>query len=28
LKVRIEMKQIGARQEAGRIGGVGTCGRE
>jgi len=28
LKVRIEMKQIGARQEAGRIGGVGSCGRE
>ena len=27
-KVRIEMKQIGARQEAGRIGGIGTCGRE
>jgi len=27
-KVRIEMKQIGARQEAGRIGGLGTCGRE
>ena len=27
-KVRIEMKQIGARQEAGRIGGVGPCGRE
>jgi cell fate regulator YaaT (PSP1 superfamily) len=27
-KVRIEMKQIGARQEAGRIGGVGSCGRE
>ncbi|MDE7403135.1 MAG: hypothetical protein K2M87_06965 [Muribaculaceae bacterium] len=26
-KVRIEMKQIGARQEAGRIGGIGTCGR-
>ncbi len=26
-KVRIEMKQIGARQEAGRIGGVGPCGR-
>lgn len=25
--VRIEMKQIGARQEAGRIGGVGPCGR-
>lgn len=27
-KVRIEMRQIGARQEAGRIGGVGSCGRE
>lgn len=27
-KVRIEMKQIGARQEAGRIGGTGSCGRE
>jgi cell fate regulator YaaT (PSP1 superfamily) len=27
-KVRIEMRQIGARQEAGRIGGIGTCGRE
>ncbi len=27
-KIRIEMKQIGARQEAGRIGGVGPCGRE
>ncbi|NDV59919.1 hypothetical protein D0T85_17660 [Bacteroides sp. 519] len=27
-KVRIEMKQIGARQEAGRIGGIGPCGRE
>ncbi len=27
-KVRIEMKQIGARQEAGRIGGIGSCGRE
>jgi cell fate regulator YaaT (PSP1 superfamily) len=26
--VRIEMKQIGARQEAGRIGGIGSCGRE
>lgn len=25
--VRIEMKQIGARQEAGRIGGIGPCGR-
>ncbi len=27
-KVRIEMRQIGARQEAGRIGGIGSCGRE
>lgn len=27
-RVKIEMKQIGARQEAGRIGGVGPCGRE
>lgn len=27
-KVRIEMRQIGARQEAGRIGGIGACGRE
>ena len=26
--IRIEMKQIGARQEAGRIGGLGACGRE
>ncbi len=26
--IRIEMKQIGARQEAGRIGGIGVCGRE
>lgn len=26
--IRIEMKQIGARQEAGRIGGTGPCGRE
>ena len=26
-KIRIEMKQIGARQEAGRIGGIGSCGR-
>lgn len=26
-KVKIEMKQIGARQEAGRIGGIGPCGR-
>lgn len=28
LHVRIEMRQIGARQEAGRIGGVGPCGRQ
>ena len=27
-KVRIEMKQIGIRQEAGKVGGIGTCGRE
>lgn len=27
-KVRIEMRQIGARQEAGRIGGIASCGRE
>ena len=27
-RVRIEMKQIGTRQEAGRIGGIGPCGRE
>lgn len=27
-KVRIEMRQIGARQEAGRIGGIGSCGNE
>lgn len=27
-KVRIEMRQIGARQEAGRLGGIGSCGRE
>ena len=26
--IRIEMKQIGARQEAGRIGGIGACGRQ
>ena len=26
-KIRVEMKQIGARQEAGRIGGIGSCGR-
>jgi cell fate regulator YaaT (PSP1 superfamily) len=27
-KIRIEMKQIGARQEASRVGGIGSCGRE
>ncbi|MCS6821599.1 MAG: Signal peptidase-like protein [Microscillaceae bacterium] len=27
-KIRVEMKQINLRQEAGRIGGIGTCGRE
>jgi len=27
-RVRIEMRQIGARQEASRLGGIGTCGRE
>lgn len=27
-RIRVEMKQIGARQEAGRIGGIGSCGRE
>ncbi len=27
-RVKIEMKQVGARQEAGRIGGIGPCGRE
>lgn len=27
-KVKIEMKQIGTRQEAGRVGGIGSCGRE
>ncbi|MBK9421946.1 MAG: hypothetical protein IPN44_12995 [Flavobacteriales bacterium] len=26
--VRVDMKQLGARQEAGRIGGIGSCGRE
>jgi cell fate regulator YaaT (PSP1 superfamily) len=26
--IRVEMRQIGARQEAGKIGGIGTCGRE
>jgi cell fate regulator YaaT (PSP1 superfamily) len=27
-KIRVEMKQIGARQESGRLGGIGSCGRE
>lgn len=27
-KIRIEMRQIGSRQEAGKIGGIGSCGRE
>ena len=27
-RIRVEMKQIGSRQEAGRIGGLGSCGRE
>lgn len=27
-KTRVEMRQIGARQEAGRVGGIGSCGRE
>jgi cell fate regulator YaaT (PSP1 superfamily) len=27
-RIRVEMRQIGARQEAGRIGGIGPCGRE
>ncbi len=27
-KIRVEMKQIGVRQEAGRVGGIGSCGRE
>lgn len=27
-KIRIEMRQIGARQEAARLGGIGSCGRE
>ena len=27
-KVRIEMKQIGSRQESARLGGIGSCGRE
>src|SRR5665647_2975010 len=28
IKVKVEMKQIGARQEAGKVGGIGSCGRE
>lgn len=27
-KIRVEMRQIGARQEAARLGGIGSCGRE
>jgi cell fate regulator YaaT (PSP1 superfamily) len=27
-RIRVEMKQIGARQESGRLGGIGSCGRE
>jgi len=27
-KIRVEMRQIGARQESGRLGGIGSCGRE
>ncbi|MEX2597248.1 MAG: regulatory iron-sulfur-containing complex subunit RicT [Salibacteraceae bacterium] len=27
-KIRVDMRQIGARQEAGRVGGIGSCGRE
>lgn len=27
-RVKVEMRQIGARQEAGKIGGIGSCGRE
>ncbi len=27
-RVKVEMKQIGARQEAGKVGGIGSCGRE
>jgi len=27
-KIRVEMKQIGSRQEAGKVGGIGSCGRE
>jgi cell fate regulator YaaT (PSP1 superfamily) len=26
--VKVEMRQIGARQEAGKVGGIGSCGRE
>ena len=28
IKVKVEMRQIGARQEAGKVGGIGSCGRE
>lgn len=27
-RVKVEMKQIGARQESGKVGGIGSCGRE
>lgn len=27
-RVKVEMRQIGARQEAGKVGGIGSCGRE
>ena len=27
-KVKVEMRQIGARQESGKVGGIGSCGRE
>ena len=27
-KIKVEMKQIGARQESGKVGGIGSCGRE
>lgn len=27
-KIKVEMRQIGARQEAGKVGGIGSCGRE
>ncbi len=27
-RIRIEMKQIGSRQESSRLGGIGSCGRE